>query len=34
MGALVNVFDGHWRSCKFRGVYGLYFCDGLALDEG
>lgn len=33
MGALVNVLDGHWRLGKFKGVYGLYFCEGFALGK-
>ena len=31
MGALVNVLEGHCRFLRFRGVYGLYFCEGTAL---
>lgn len=31
IGALVNVFEGHSRLGRFRGVYGRYFCEGSAL---
>lgn len=31
MGALVIVLEGHVRSCKFRGVYGLYLTEGSLL---
>jgi len=33
MGAFVKVFEGHCRFFRFKGVYGLYFWDGSALQE-
>lgn len=31
IGGLVIVLDGHVRSCRFRGVYGLYLTEGSLL---
>lgn len=33
MGAFVNVLDGHCRSFRFIGVYGLYFRMGSSLGQ-